>query len=138
MYAFGYTIPIPHPFCKDLSFGFILSRRSPLPPSATPLVQAVEYLQQAVAFDDKDGHTWEELAYCYLMINDLQNSYTAYQHALYHIQNPKVGSVGTSRCFAAAPLTASTNVVWPRTFVPEFAVKASESVTDALVRVREP
>ncbi|CAN0515781.1 unnamed protein product, partial [Ectocarpus sp. 12 AP-2014] len=54
-----------------------------------PLVQAVEYLQQAVAFDDKDGHTWEELAYCYLMINDLQNSYTAYQHALYHIQNPK-------------------------------------------------
>lgn len=54
------------------------------------LCQAVEYLQQAVAFDDKDGHTWEELAYCYLMINDLQNSYTAYQHALYHIQNPKV------------------------------------------------
>lgn len=53
-------------------------------------VQAVEYLQQAVVFDDKDGHTWEELAYCYLMINDLQNSYTAYQHALYHIQNPKV------------------------------------------------
>lgn len=52
--------------------------------------QAVEYFQQAVAFDDKDGHTWEELAYCYLMINDLQNSYTAYQHALYHIQNPKV------------------------------------------------
>lgn len=55
----------------------------------------MEYLQQAVAFDDKDGHTWEELAYCYLMINDLQNSYTAYQHALYHIQNPKVsGWVG--------------------------------------------
>ncbi|CBN79199.1 conserved unknown protein [Ectocarpus siliculosus] len=53
------------------------------------LHDAVEYLQQAVAFDDKDGHTWEELAYCYLMINDLQNSYTAYQHALYHIQNPK-------------------------------------------------
>lgn len=51
----------------------------------------MEYLQQAVAFDDKDGHTWEELAYCYLMINDLQNSYTAYQHALYHIRNPKVG-----------------------------------------------
>ncbi len=50
----------------------------------------MEYLQQAVAFDDKDGHTWEELAYCYLMINDLQNSYTAYQHALYHIRNPKV------------------------------------------------
>lgn len=55
--------------------------------------QAVEFLQQAVAFDDKDGHTWEELAYCYLMINDLQNSYTAYQHALYHIRNPKVGCV---------------------------------------------
>lgn len=54
-------------------------------------LKAVQYLQQAVAFDDKDGHTWEELAYCYLMINDLQNSYTAYQHALYHIQNPKVG-----------------------------------------------
>lgn len=54
-------------------------------------LQAVQYLQQAVTFDDKDGHTWEELAYCYLMINDLQNSYTAYQHALYHIQNPKVG-----------------------------------------------
>lgn len=58
----------------------------------------MEYLQQAVAFDDKDGHTWEELAYCYLMINDLQNSYTAYQHALYHIQNPKVcGGAQTSR-----------------------------------------
>lgn len=54
------------------------------------MMQAVDFLQQAVAFDDKDGHTWEELAYCYLMINDLQNSYTAYQHALYHIQNPKV------------------------------------------------
>ncbi|CAM9464308.1 unnamed protein product, partial [Choristocarpus tenellus] len=51
--------------------------------------KAVEYLQQAVAYDDKDGHAWEELAYCYLMINDLQNSYTAYQNALFHIQNPK-------------------------------------------------
>lgn len=66
---------------------------APLPRGAVSNNQAVDYLQQAVAFDDKDGHTWEELAYCYLMINDLQNSYTAYQHALYHIQNPKVGLV---------------------------------------------
>ncbi|CAM9165340.1 unnamed protein product, partial [Discosporangium mesarthrocarpum] len=51
--------------------------------------KAVEFLQQAVTYDEKDGHAWEELAYCYLMINDLQNSYTAYQNALYYIQNPK-------------------------------------------------
>ncbi|KAG5183710.1 hypothetical protein JKP88DRAFT_185808, partial [Tribonema minus] len=51
--------------------------------------QAVELYQRVIEANPEDGAAWAELAYCYLMLNELQNSYTSYQHALYHIKNPK-------------------------------------------------
>lgn len=35
---------------------------------------------------------WSALGHCYLMQDDLQKAYTAYQQALYHLPNPKVRS----------------------------------------------
>jgi general transcriptional corepressor CYC8 len=32
---------------------------------------------------------WGSLGHCYLMMDNLQNAYTAYQQALYHLPNPK-------------------------------------------------
>jgi len=36
-----------------------------------------------------NGELWERLAFTYLLSDDLQNAYTAYQHALFHLPNPK-------------------------------------------------
>jgi hypothetical protein len=33
-------------------------------------------------------HLWE--GHCYLMMDDLQQAYSAYQQALYHLRDPKV------------------------------------------------
>ncbi len=32
------------------------------------------------------------LGHCYLMMDDLQQAYSAYQQALYHLPDPKVGT----------------------------------------------
>ena len=37
-----------------------------------------------------------ELGHCFLMMEDLQQAYAAYQQALYHLRNPKV-SVSLAR-----------------------------------------
>ncbi|CAM9673324.1 unnamed protein product, partial [Phaeothamnion confervicola] len=47
------------------------------------------FQRQALCCNDRDGQVWQDLAYCYLMLNELQSSYTAYQHAIYHSQNQK-------------------------------------------------
>lgn len=31
------------------------------------------------------------IGHCYLMMDDLQQAYSAYQQALYHLRDPKVG-----------------------------------------------
>ncbi len=51
--------------------------------------KASEFLQRAVKADPHNGETWALLAYTYLLSDDLQNAYTAYQHALFHLPNPK-------------------------------------------------
>jgi len=51
--------------------------------------QAVEYFKRVLAIQDSHGDTWAALGHCYLMSDNLQEAYQAYQQALYHLQNPK-------------------------------------------------
>lgn len=53
------------------------------------MYQAVEYFQSILNLDQNNGETWGSLGHCYLMMDDLQKAYSAYQQALYHLQNPK-------------------------------------------------
>lgn len=39
--------------------------------------------------ETNNGEVWGALGHCYLMMDDLQKAYTAYQQALYHLPNPK-------------------------------------------------
>uniref|UniRef100_A0A1D1Z2K3 General transcriptional corepressor ssn6 n=1 Tax=Anthurium amnicola TaxID=1678845 RepID=A0A1D1Z2K3_9ARAE len=51
--------------------------------------KAVEYFQRILAIDQANGEIWGALGHCYLMMDDLQKAYNAYQQALYHLPNPK-------------------------------------------------
>lgn len=51
--------------------------------------KAVEYLQSILNMDNNNGDIWGSLGHCYLMMDDLQKAYTAYQQALYHLRDPK-------------------------------------------------
>jgi cytochrome c-type biogenesis protein CcmH/NrfG len=50
----------------------------------------VEYFQRVLNIETNNGEVWGALGHCYLMMDDLQKAYTAYQQALYHLPNPKV------------------------------------------------
>ena len=50
---------------------------------------AVEYLRQIIKIDPANGEVWSSLGHCYLMMDDLQQAYSAYQQALYHLPDPK-------------------------------------------------
>ncbi|KAI9707847.1 MAG: hypothetical protein M1820_004453 [Bogoriella megaspora] len=50
---------------------------------------AVEYLRNILKLEPNNGETWSSLGHCYLMMDDLQQAYSAYQQALYHLQDPK-------------------------------------------------
>ena len=75
--------------------------------------KAVEYLQSIIKLDPTSGETWGSLGmyysaglmqkgqkktnyffpllgHCYLMMDNLQEAYTSYQQALYHLRDPKV------------------------------------------------
>lgn len=70
--------------------------------------QAVEYLRTILKVDQTNGEVWGSLGmflsrtcqllstltlalgHCYLMMDDLQQAYSAYQQALYHLSDPKV------------------------------------------------
>ena len=73
---------------------------------------AVEYLRTILKVDPNNGEVWGSLGkstfqvsrqrvqlidsfagHCYLMMDDLQQAYSAYQQALYHLTDPKVCSV---------------------------------------------
>jgi tetratricopeptide (TPR) repeat protein len=79
--------------------------------------KAAEYLQQAIKLDPNNGEAWGSLGmtclsptgvlrarckltdgtgHCYLMMDDLQQAYSAYQNALINLQNPKVSIGETS------------------------------------------
>ncbi|KAL9117924.1 MAG: hypothetical protein Q9187_005534 [Circinaria calcarea] len=51
--------------------------------------RAVEYLQAILKLDGSNGEVWGSLGHCYLMMEDLQQAYSAYQQALYHLRDPK-------------------------------------------------
>ena len=51
--------------------------------------QAVSYLQRAISADQRCGEAWAVLAHCYVMTDDLQKAYQAYQSALSHLPNPR-------------------------------------------------
>ncbi|KAI8911566.1 hypothetical protein EDD86DRAFT_188969 [Gorgonomyces haynaldii] len=51
--------------------------------------KAVEYFQRILKMNDKNGEIWGALGHCYLMMDELQKAYHAYQQALFHLPNPK-------------------------------------------------
>ncbi|CAN8063290.1 unnamed protein product [Agarophyton chilense] len=51
--------------------------------------EAIGYLQRAITADDSCGETWAVLAHCYVMTEDLQKAYQAYQSALSNMPNPR-------------------------------------------------
>eukprot|EP01114_Cavostelium_apophysatum_P002663 TRINITY_DN1235_c0_g1_i4.p1 TRINITY_DN1235_c0_g1~~TRINITY_DN1235_c0_g1_i4.p1 ORF type:complete len:677 (-),score=191.42 TRINITY_DN1235_c0_g1_i4:966-2996(-) len=51
--------------------------------------KAVEFFQRILNIENNNGEIWGALGHCYLMMDDLQKAYTAYQQALYHLPNPK-------------------------------------------------
>ncbi|GJJ70268.1 general transcriptional corepressor CYC8 [Entomortierella parvispora] len=51
--------------------------------------KAAEYFQRILAIDNASGEVWGSLGHCYLMMDELQKAYNAYQNALHHLPNPK-------------------------------------------------
>ena len=51
--------------------------------------RAVDYFKRILAIQENNGETWAALGHCYLMMDNLQEAYQAYQQALYHLSNPK-------------------------------------------------
>ncbi|KAI0035275.1 hypothetical protein K488DRAFT_43617, partial [Vararia minispora EC-137] len=50
---------------------------------------AVDFFQRVLSLQPENGEIWSALGHCYLMQDDLQKAYQAYQHALYSLPNPK-------------------------------------------------
>lgn len=51
--------------------------------------KAIDYFQRALNLQEDNGEVWSALGHCYLMQDDLQKAYSAYQQALYMLPNPK-------------------------------------------------
>ena len=51
--------------------------------------KAIEYFQRILKTQESNGDVWGQLGHCYLMMDELNKAYSAYQQALYHLQNPK-------------------------------------------------
>ncbi|KAG0216105.1 hypothetical protein BGX28_006001 [Mortierella sp. GBA30] len=51
--------------------------------------KASEYFQRILSIDNANGEVWGSLGHCYLMMDELQKAYNAYQNALHHLPNPK-------------------------------------------------
>ncbi len=57
--------------------------------SKDQFTQAVDYLRSILKIETQNGEVWSSLGHCYLMMDDLQQAYSAYQQALYHLPDPK-------------------------------------------------
>ncbi|ORZ08777.1 hypothetical protein BCR41DRAFT_378547 [Lobosporangium transversale] len=55
--------------------------------------KAAEYFQRILEIDNASGEVWGSLGHCYLMMDELQKAYNAYQNALHHLPNPKVSKL---------------------------------------------
>ncbi|KAJ1340665.1 hypothetical protein BSLG_004759 [Batrachochytrium salamandrivorans] len=51
--------------------------------------KAADYFQRILKINEVNGEIWGALGHCYLMLDDLQKAYNAYQSALYHLPDPK-------------------------------------------------
>lgn len=51
--------------------------------------KAVEYLQAILKIDPNNGEVWGSLGHCFLMMDDLQQAYSAYQAALVNLRDVK-------------------------------------------------
>ncbi|KAI9254721.1 hypothetical protein EDC94DRAFT_636361 [Helicostylum pulchrum] len=51
--------------------------------------KAVDFFKRILVIQENSGDTWASLGHCYLMMDNLQDAYQAYQQALYHLSNPK-------------------------------------------------
>lgn len=58
--------------------------------------KAIEQLLRLLDINSSNGEVWSELGHCYLMTDELQKAFTAYQNALYNLQNPKVSLLDAS------------------------------------------
>ncbi|KAJ9603072.1 glucose repression mediator protein [Cladophialophora chaetospira] len=50
--------------------------------------EAMEYLKNILKVEPANGEAWGNLGHCYLMMDNLQEAYTAYQQALYYLPKP--------------------------------------------------
>ncbi|TLD05209.1 uncharacterized protein PgNI_09744 [Pyricularia grisea] len=51
--------------------------------------KACEYLNAIIKLDPTNGEAWSAMGHCYLMMDELQQAYSAYQNALVNLQTPK-------------------------------------------------
>lgn len=51
--------------------------------------EAMEYLRNILKIDAQNGEAWGNLGHCYLMMDNLQEAYSAYQQAVYYLPDPK-------------------------------------------------
>lgn len=49
----------------------------------------MEFFKRILSLQENHGESWGALGHCYLMMDNLQDAYHAYQQALYHLKNPK-------------------------------------------------
>lgn len=52
--------------------------------------EAMEFLKNIIKMEPANGDAWGNLGHCHLMMDNLQDAYTAYQQALYYLPDPKV------------------------------------------------
>lgn len=50
---------------------------------------AIEYYVKLINIDQENGQAWTALGHCYLLVEDLKNSFNAYQRALYCLEDIK-------------------------------------------------
>lgn len=50
---------------------------------------AIEYYVKLITIDSENGPAWTALGHCYLLVEDLQKSFNAYQRALYSLEDIK-------------------------------------------------
>ncbi|KAI8577619.1 hypothetical protein K450DRAFT_250900 [Umbelopsis ramanniana AG] len=51
--------------------------------------KAIDHFKIILSFQEANGEIWSALGHCYLMQENLQEAYQAYQQALYHLKNPR-------------------------------------------------
>ncbi|RKP30306.1 TPR-like protein [Metschnikowia bicuspidata] len=67
-----------------------LTRLANICRSRDQFMKAADLYEKALTVQQENGDTWGLLGHCYLMMDDLQRAYAAYQRALYYLENPNV------------------------------------------------